>query len=210
MSKQRLHRFILVVFAAVVAAATLGTSAASQTIALNLSLDDAASVDATVTVTNVLPANGTATISGTVKGNVTIAGISGTIAEQPITLTATATCKAGAGSLTLTTSPINASLSNGTQATVGTETLTVSATCGRTPTLTVMAAPATATLTDGTTVTTSQCTATVSSRPSTSLGATICSLQTQICDLATAIANGDTSTVVTLLNEILNSTLKIA
>ena len=133
MTKQRLHRFVLVLVTIAVASfAAVVTPAGSQTIPLSLSLDDAASVNATVTVQEVSIANGLVTITGTVEGRVTIAGVSGTIATQSVTVTALATCKAGTGTLTLTTTPITATLSNGTQATVGAATVTVSATCGRT------------------------------------------------------------------------------
>jgi len=208
-------RWVIVALVAVVAAFTTvvgpaTSTAAAQTIPLNLKLDDAAAVDATVSVANVSIVNGQAVITGTISGTVTIAGVSGTIPSQPFTLTAAATCKSGTGTLTLTTSPITTTLSNGTQGTIGAETLTISATCGKTPTLTVTAAPATATLSDGTTVKTSQCTVSVSTKSTTSLGSQICQIQMLICELAEDLAAGSTTDVVALLNQILSATFAIA
>lgn len=210
------HRVRLLVFGLVAVLGSLtgvgltASSAAAQTIPINLELDDAAAVNATLSVSSVSIVNGEAVITGTLSGTVTIAGVSGTIPSQSFTLQASATCKSGTGTLTLTTSPISATLSDGTQATVGAETLTISASCGKTPTLTVTAAPATATLSDGTTVKTSQCSVSVSSRSSTALGSEICDIQVLICQLAEDIAAGKTTDLVGLLNQTLSSVLSIA
>jgi hypothetical protein len=211
MEGRRLNRLIMTVVAALAAVAALATSSASsQTIAVNLELDDAAAVDVTVSDLSVSIQDGNAIISGTVSGTVSVAGVSGKIPSQSIQLTVGATCKSGRGTLTLKTTPISATLSNGTTATVGGATVPVSATCGKTPTLTVTAAPATVSVTDGTTVSTSQCTVKISAPASTTLGATICEFQNLICELATDIASGDTTNIVALLNKILSKTQTIA
>jgi hypothetical protein len=199
----------LVAAVAAFAAGAVPATSTAQTIPLTVALDDAATVNATLSVSNVSIVNGQAVITGTLSGTVTIAGISGTIPSQSFTLTAAATCMGQTGTLTLTTSPITATLSNGTTATVASETLTIKATCGN-PALTVTASSATVKLSDGTTVQSSQCTVSVSTRPNTTLGANICQIQNLICELAQDLAAGSTADVVSLLNQILSSTLAIA
>jgi hypothetical protein len=173
---------------------------------LNVSLDKAVAVNATVTVAQPSIQNGQLVITGSISGSATVKGISATIPTQSIRLTASASCKAGTGTLTLSTSPLTVSLSNGIQATIAAQTLTVSATCGKTPTLTVSANPIKATISDGTVVSTSQCTVTVSSPSSTSLGAAICDFHDLICQLASLLAaNGSVDDAVTLLNQVLTN-----
>lgn len=201
---------IMALVCAVTGLAVSSGPASAQTVPVNVTLDDAATVNAALDVSNVSIVNGQAVLTGTLSGTVSIAGVSGTIPSQSFTLTASATCKSGTGTLTLTTSPITATLSNGTRATVSSSSVTISATCGKTSTLTVSTAPATANLSDGTTVKTSQCSISVSSPSSTSLGTQICDIQALICQLADDLAGESTAEVVGLLNQILSSTLSIA
>jgi hypothetical protein len=172
-----------------------------QTISLNVDLSDSLSVNASVAVQTLTVANNQATITGSISGTAVINGDSATISSQPITLVVTATCKAGTGTLTLNTSQITLSLSNGLTATVAPATVTASATCGKTPTLTATTSPVQASISDGTFLSVSQCTVKLSSGASTTIGHTICNLSTLICKLFDAITNnGD---IVSLLNQTL-------
>ena len=92
-------------------AITPHASATQQTIPLNVSLDDVLSVNATVTVLQSQITNGQLTLTATISGTAVVNGISATVSSQPLTVTASATCKGGSGTLILTTSSIQLSLS---------------------------------------------------------------------------------------------------
>ena len=184
-------------------------SAQSVTIPLNLSLDNLVTIDAMLSVDAAAIQAGQLVISATASGSVTLNGTTAILAVQPFTLTASATCKAGTGTVTLTTSALDATLPSGITATVAPETVTVTASCGRTPTLTGTVSPVSASLSDGTSLSTSQISASISSRANAALGSAICTAQNVVCSLNSAIAGGLVSTAVTLLSQVL-STLPIA
>jgi len=81
--------------------------------------------------------------------------------------------------------------------------ITVSASCGRTPTLTVTASPGKVTLSDKTVLSTSQCTVTLSSPASTATGSAICEIQNLICQLADILNSTTTGDPVSVLNQLL-------
>jgi hypothetical protein len=176
----------------------------AQTIPLAISLDNLVSIDATVTVQQAAVQSGKLIVTASVSGTANVRGISATIVSQPITLTVAATCKGGTGTLTLTTSQIKLSLSNGTQATVDPLTVNASASTGGTRELKVTTSPARVALSDGTVLSVSQVTADLTSPPSTQVGSLIGDLHDLICQLADLLAaNGDPSQAVTLVNQIL-------
>jgi hypothetical protein len=177
---------------------------AQQSIPLDVNLGDAASLSATVTVEQGSVQNGQLVLTGSVSGSATIRGISATIDPQAITVAASATCHRGTATLTLNTSTINARLSTGLTATIAPLQIVASATCGRTPTLTVSVSAATITLSDRTVIQTSPCSVSISSPSSTALGAAICQVHDLTCDLATMLANGASATdIVNELNQII-------
>jgi hypothetical protein len=183
--------------------------AQSVTIPLNLSIDNLLTVEAALSVDTAAIQNGQLVVNATASGSVTLNGTTAIIAAQPFTLTASATCKAGTGTLTLTTSTLTATLAGGVTATVAPETVTVSASCGRNPTLNATVSPVSATLSDGTSISTSQISASVSARAKAVLGSAICTAQNLICSLNSALAGGLITSAVDLLNQVL-STLPVA
>jgi hypothetical protein len=118
-------------------------------------------------------------------------------------LTATTTCKAGKGTIILSTTRIGAT-TKGSPVTVAPATVTVSATCGRSPTLTV-AADAVSASVGPATVSTSACELTLTGSAPTTSGTTICSLQSLICQLNELLVstNPTPADVLALLNQIL-------
>ena len=100
-------------------------------------------------------------------------------------------------------SSIQLSLSNGLTATVDPLMLTATASCGKTPTLTVTASPGKGTLFDKTILSTSQCSATLSSPASTTIGSAVCGVQNLICQLAEILNSGATGDPVDVLNQLL-------
>jgi YbbR domain-containing protein len=183
--------------------------AQTVTIPLNLSLDNLVTVNATLTVDAAAIQAGQLVVSATASGSVTLNGTTAIIAAQPFTVTASTTCKAGTGTLTLTTTTLNATLPGGITATVAPETVTVSVSCGRSPTLNATVSPVSASLSDGTSISTSQISASISARANTALGSAICTGENVVCSLNTAIAGGLVSTALDLLNQVL-STLPVA
>lgn len=186
-----------------VTSAEPASSATGETITLNLALGDAVELDASVTVGELSVENGKLVVEGTIEGTATVLGTSATISSQSFTLVATVTCKAGKGTLTLSTTEISATV-DGQTLTIAPATVTVTATCGRTPTLTVTAEPLTATI-DGTTLSTSRCTLTLSSRANTVIAASICTVQNLICQLPDLLAQPDATIedLIALLNQTL-------
>jgi hypothetical protein len=194
---------LLATFVGVAAAAQPAASASGDTITLDLALSEAVELDATVAVTEASVESGKLVVEGTIEGTATVLGATATIPSQPFTLVATATCRAGKGTLTLETTQLEATL-DGQTLTIEPATVTASATCGRTPTLTLTLEPLTATI-DGTTISTSRCTLTVSSPANTAIGESICTVQNLICQLADLLAQPDAAVedLVTLLNQTL-------
>jgi hypothetical protein len=190
-------------------ASSRSADAQSVTIPLNLSLDNLVTVNATLSVDTAVIQAGQLVVSATASGSVTLNGTTAIIAAQPFTLTASATCKAGTGTVTLTTSTLTATLPGGVEARVAPETVTVSASCGRTPTVNATVSPVSASLSDGTSISTSQISASVSARANAILGSAICAAQNVICTLNSAIAGGLVSAAVDLVNQLL-STLPVA
>jgi hypothetical protein len=184
-------------------------SSAAQmvTIPLNLSLNNLVTINAMLSVDTAAIQDGQLVISATASGSVTLNGTTAIISAQPFTVTASATCKAGTGTLTLTTSTLNATLPSGIVARVAPETVTLSASCGRMPSLNVTASPVSVSFSDGTSISTSQISASISSRANAVLGAAICTVQNLICSLRDAIAGGAglIPTAISLLNQILST-----
>jgi hypothetical protein len=176
------------------------SAARGQTIPLNLELDNTVVVAATVTVQNATIQNGRLTVTGSVAGTAVVLGTEANIPAQDITVTATAACKGGTGTLVLTTTQIGLNLADGVTATVGGQTLTVTASCGNMPTLNITTGPGQVNLSDGAIVSVSQCTVTVSSPAKTRIGARVCHIQGFICQLSDTTLAAD---AVNLLNEIL-------
>jgi hypothetical protein len=196
--------------AAVVAAAALtgvlagarpAESATIGTIAVDLALGDAVTLDAAVNVEQLTSSAGAVSVTGTIGGTATILGTSATIAAQPFTLSATTTCKAGMGTLQVTTGPISAS-KNGTPITIAGATLRVAATCGRSPTLDVAAGAVSATA-GGTKVSTTPCAITITAPARSTVGTAVCSLQNVICQLNEVLAapNPSATDIIGLLNQ---------
>jgi YbbR domain-containing protein len=202
-------------FACAVAACLLtivtARSAVAQTVTipLNLSLDNLVTINATLSVDAAAIQAGQLVVSATASGSVTLNGTTAIVAAQPFTLTASTACKAGTGTLTVTTTTLVATLPGGITARVDPETVTVTVSCGRNPTLGATVSPVSASLSDGTSISTSQISASVSARPNTLLGSAICTAQNLVCGLNTAILGGLVSTAVDLLNQVL-STLPVA
>ena len=177
---------------------------AQQSFPLDVNVGDAGFVSATVTVEHGSSQNSQLLLTASVSGSATIRGISGTIAPQSITAAASATYHAGTATLTLNTSTINIRLATGQTATIAPLQIVASATCGRTPTLTVSVSAATIMLSDGTVIQTSPCTESISSPSRTNLGGAMCQVHDLIYDLATMLANGASVTdIVNELNQIL-------
>jgi hypothetical protein len=178
-------------------------SAGQNTIQLKLSAGDALSLDATVTVLHATFSAGQVVLEGNASGTVVITGDAFTIQAQPFTVTANVSCKSGAGTLTLSTTPLVVARSTGVTVTVGGETITATASCGRRPSVTATIGPASVTFSDGTVLTTTQCGATLSSTGSTEVGRTICTVKNLVCELGDAIAGLSISDVISLLNQVL-------
>jgi hypothetical protein len=177
---------------------------AQQSFPLDVNVGDAGFVSATVVVEHGSSQNRQLLLTASVSGSATIRGISATIASQPITVTASATCHAGTATLTLNTSTIDTRLATGQNATIAPLQVVASATCGRTPTLTVSVSAATIVLSDGTVIQTSPCTVYISNPSRTNLGVAMCQVHDLIYDLATMVANGASVTdIVNELNQIL-------
>jgi len=182
------------------------TGVSAQTIPLNVSLDNVLSVDATVTIQQSTILNGQLSLTATVSGTAVVNGVSASVATQPITVTASTTCKSGTGTLTLTTSSIVLDLSNGLRTSVSPLTIKVTASCGKTPTLTLTLSPATISISDGTVLSVSQCTVNLSSPSSTIIGNTVCTLKNTICELTDILSAGvSTSDAISKLNQILSN-----
>lgn len=181
-------------------------SASADEIMLDLALSDAVELEATVTVTELTVDGGDLVVEGSIEGEATILGATAVIDTQPVTVEAETACKGGSGTLTLSTSQLDATLDEGTTATVDPATVTVSATCGKSPTLELVAEPLTATV-DGTEIETSECTLTVSSHASTSAGKVICTLKDVICELAELVDDPDATQdeIVEKLDEVLSA-----
>jgi hypothetical protein len=207
MSSRRSTSVLAHAFTVCLIAGFLARPAAAQTltIPLNLALDNLVTVNATLSVDAAAIQGGQLVISATASGSVTLNGTTAVIAVQPFTLTAATTCKAGTGTVTLTTSALDATLPGGVTATVAAETVTVSASCGRLPTLALTASPISATLSDGTSLSTSAISASLSAPPNTALGSAICAAQNVICTLNTDIAGGLIANAVGVLSQLLAS-----
>lgn len=208
MKTRLLAMFVLLL--AALAGPTSPAASAADTLMLDLALGDDIAVDADVTISQATVQNGVLVLTGSVAGTVTALGRSATLKTQPVTVTADTACKAGTGTLTLTTTQLKASLSDGTTLTVDPATVTVSASCGKTPTLTVTASALSAALSDGTKIRTSSCSVSLSSPSSTTLGGTVCDLKDLICTLDSTVDAQLLSQAIAELQQVLdqvNSTL---
>ena len=180
-------------------------AAQAVTIPLNLSVDNLVTINASLSVDVAAIQAGELVIDATASGSVILNGTTAIIDVQPFRLTAAATCKAGTGTLMLTTTALNVTLPTGITATVSPASVTASASCGRQPMLTVNASPITATLSDGTSLSTSAISASLSAPANALLGHAICTAQNLICTLTDAIAAGLVPNAVNLLSQILAS-----
>jgi hypothetical protein len=196
------------------AAATRAST--SLTIPLKVSLGNSESVNATVTASNLSISNGTLTVNGSLSGTATMNGTSATLSSDAFTLTAQATCNGTTGTLTLTTSAIAVALSIGLTGQLQPLALTGTATCSSaTSTLQGTTSPITVTLSDGTVLPLScpSCASgvTITAPSTTTLANQICTIQGEICDLATLLANGGSPDAAgELLKQILTNVSAVA
>ena len=162
--------------------------AISETVELDLSLADTLHLDATLSDVDASVQDDALVASGILAGTATLLGESVDIAAQSFTLTASTSCKGGSGTLILSTSQIEGTL-DGKAVTVEPATVTVKATCGKTPTLTLTTDPLAAMVGEST-VSTSKCSVTVSSPAATPLGGSICQVKESICELNGLLRDG--------------------
>ena len=186
------------------------------TIPISVSLGNAESVNATVTASTLSISQGTLTVNGSLSGTATLNGTSATLSSDAFTLTVQATCNGTTGTLTLTTSPIAVALSIGLTGQLQPLTLTGTATCGSaTSTLQGTTSPLTMTLSDGTVVPIpcNECASgvTITAPSTTTLGTQMCTIQGEICDRATLLANGGSPAAAgELLKQILTNVAAVA